>query len=35
MYLVSFFVLGGEFWDKVRALFHHGAAAVFPRASAS
>ena len=35
MYLASFFVLGGEFWDKVRALFHHGATAVFPRATAS
>ena len=28
--LSSFFVLGGEFWDKVRALFIHGARAVFP-----
>jgi hypothetical protein len=30
---LSFFVLGGEFWDKVRALFVHGAAARFPQAS--
>jgi hypothetical protein len=26
----SLFVLGGEFWDKLRSLFHHGATAVFP-----
>ena len=25
----SLFVLGGEFWDKLRALFHYGAKAVF------
>jgi hypothetical protein len=30
MFIVSFFVLGGDFWDKVRALFVHGAKAVFP-----
>jgi hypothetical protein len=30
MLLVSLFVLGGEFWDKLRALFVHGARAVFP-----
>ena len=30
---LSFFVLGGEFWDKVRALFVHGATASFPQAS--
>jgi hypothetical protein len=27
--LVSLFVLGGDFWDKVRALFLHDARAVF------
>ena len=26
----SLFVLGGEFWDKLRSLFVHGARAVFP-----
>jgi hypothetical protein len=30
VFLTSFFVLGGDFWDKVRALFVHGARAVFP-----
>lgn len=29
--LASLFVLGGDFWDKVRALFIHGAKAVFPK----
>ena len=29
--LASLFVLGGDFWDKVRALFFHGAKAVFPK----
>jgi hypothetical protein len=29
MLLASLFVLGGEFWDKLRALFIHGAKAVF------
>jgi len=29
-FVASFFVLGGEFWDKLRALFVHGARAVFP-----
>ena len=28
--LASLFVLGGEFWDKIRALFVHGARASFP-----
>jgi len=28
--LASLFVLGGEFWDKVRALFLHDARAVLP-----
>jgi hypothetical protein len=31
--LVSLFVLGGDFWDKLRALFIHGAKAVFPKAT--
>jgi hypothetical protein len=30
MFLLSFFVLGGSFWDKVRALFVRQARAVFP-----
>jgi hypothetical protein len=29
--LAGLFVLGGDFWDKVRALFIHGAKAVFPK----
>ncbi len=29
--LVSLFVLGGDFWDKLRALFFQGAKAVFPK----
>lgn len=32
--LASLFVLGGDFWDKVRALFIHGAKAVFPKTTA-
>jgi hypothetical protein len=28
--LISLFVLGGDFWDKLRALFVHSARAVFP-----
>jgi hypothetical protein len=28
--IASLFVLGGEFWDKLRALFVHGARARFP-----
>ena len=28
--LISLFVLGGDFWDKLRALFVRGARAVFP-----
>ena len=28
--LISLFVLGGDFWDRLRALFVHGARAVFP-----
>jgi hypothetical protein len=31
--LVSLFVLGGDFWDKLRALFINGARAVFPKAT--
>ncbi len=31
--LVSLFVLGGDFWDKLRALFFHGAKAVFLKTS--
>jgi hypothetical protein len=30
LFLASLFVLGGDFWDKLRALFVHGARAVFP-----
>ena len=30
MFMSSFFVLGGEFWDKLRALFVHGARAQYP-----
>jgi len=29
--LVSLFVLGGDFWDKLRALFICGSKAVFPK----
>lgn len=29
--LLSLFVLGGDFWDKLRALFIHGAKALFPK----
>lgn len=28
--LASLFVLGGDFWDKLRSLFIHGATVVFP-----
>jgi len=31
VFFASLIVLGGEFWDKLRALFVHGAWAVFPR----
>lgn len=24
IFLTSFFILGGDFWDKIRALFVHG-----------
>lgn len=30
MFVASFFVLGGDFWDKIRALFIHGATVAFP-----
>ena len=33
MLLASLFVLGGNFWDKIRSLFVHGATARFPGAS--
>ncbi len=33
IFVASFFVLGGEFWDKLRAIFVHGARAVFPSTS--
>jgi hypothetical protein len=33
--LISLFVLGGEFWDKLRALFVHDAKVKFPRESAN
>jgi hypothetical protein len=29
MFIASLFVLGGDFWDKIRALFHHSARAQF------
>lgn len=32
--LTSLFVLGGDFWDKVRALFIHGAKSTFPEKTA-
>ena len=31
--LASLVVLGGEFWDKLRALFVHGAGATFPQSA--
>ena len=34
LFLASFFVLGGEFWDKVKALFMYEAKAVLPATSA-
>ena len=30
LFVASLFVLGGEFWDKLQALFTHGARATFP-----
>jgi hypothetical protein len=32
VFVASLFVLGGEFWEKLRALFVHGATARFPEA---
>jgi len=34
MFFASLFVLGGDFWDKVRSLFVHEARARFPEAAA-
>jgi hypothetical protein len=31
IWLSSFFVLGGDFWDKIRALFTHRAKALIPQ----
>jgi hypothetical protein len=33
MLISSFFVLGGDFWDKIRSLFVYGATAKFPEPS--
>ena len=33
--IASLFVLGGEFWDKLRALFMHGARSRFPDSDAT
>jgi hypothetical protein len=33
--LASLFVLGGDFWDKLRSLFIHDASARFPKRAAS
>ena len=30
LFFASLFVLGGDFWDKLRSLFVHGAKAAFP-----
>ena len=35
VFVTSLFVLGGDFWDKVRALFVHGARATFATSSAT
>ena len=35
VFLASFFVLGGDFWDKIRALFVHGARAALPAPDAT
>jgi hypothetical protein len=32
--LISLFLLGGDFWDKLRALYVHGAVASMPYKSA-
>ena len=33
-FVCSFFVLGGDFWDKLRALLVHKAKAIFPEPAA-
>jgi len=33
--LIALFVLGGDFWDKLRSLFVHDASALFPEATAT
>ena len=33
LFVSSLFVLGGEFWDKLRGLFNHGARMIMPRKS--
>ncbi len=33
--IASLFVLGGDFWDKLRALFVRNAKAVFPEKAAA
>ena len=35
LFLTSLFVLGGEFWDKLKGLFIHGAAVVMPEQPAA
>ncbi len=35
LFISSLFVLGGDFWDKVQALFIHGATAKFPKSSSA
>ena len=34
LFIASFFILGGDFWDKVRSLFMHGAKAQLPVSTA-
>ena len=34
LFFTSLFVLGGDFWDKLRSLFVHGARARFPESAA-
>ena len=35
LFIISLFVLGGDFWDKLRALFVYDARAQFPEAAAN
>ncbi|MBX9685403.1 MAG: transporter suffix domain-containing protein [Candidatus Obscuribacterales bacterium] len=35
IFIASLFILGGDFWDKLRSLFVYDAFAVFPKASQS